>query len=103
METHAEESMSINISSKPTQKPVQTADLHYALGSGMDALPIHPVKSIPPRGQDTSSTAAPSKGMIPSRSTTWELIDQILSHLFIYKYISNVKTNAITTKVQMGV
>ena len=40
--------------------------------------------------------------MISSRSTTWKLIDQITSQLLIYKYVSNVKTNTITTKVQKG-
>ena len=40
--------------------------------------------------------------MIPSRSTTQELIDQMVSQLLIYKYVFNVKTNAITIIVQKG-
>ena len=95
--------MSISISSKAYPEAVQTADLHCALGSGTDALPIHPVKLIPPGRQDTPSTTAPSEGTIPSRSTNRELIDQITRRLLIYKYVSKVKTHAInTTKVREG-
>ena len=87
--------MCTSINSKPNPKLVQTADLYCAFGVGTDALPIHPVKSMPLQRQDAPSNPTPSKGTIPSRNTTRDLIDQITSQLLIYKFGSNVKTNAM--------
>ena len=75
--------------------------------SGTEVLPIHPVRLILLGRHDTLSATAPNGGILPSPSTTHELIDQTTSRSLIYKHAFNVNkandaTNAATAKVQLG-